>query len=195
VAEQGDQAHGRDRALVDQVKAGSADALSRLYDGHAGRVFALARRIVARPEDAEEVVQDVFAQVWRDAGRYDATRSTVAGWIVMLARTRAVDRLRARHARPDHDRGVEPSPAMALAASTADPESATIAARDATAVRIAMHALPDSQRSLVELAYFEGLSHTELAERTGVPLGTVKTRLRTAMGALRMALSPGRQRA
>lgn len=180
----------RDRALVGEVRAGSADALGRLYDGHAGRVYALARRIVARPEDAEEVVQDVFAQVWRDAGRYDATRSSVAGWILMLARTRAVDRLRARRARPDQDRGVEPSPAMALAATTVDPEDATIAGDEATTVRRALGSLPESQRRLVELAYFEGLSHTELADRTAVPLGTVKTRLRAAMGALRAALSP-----
>ena len=90
-----------DQRLVRDVAAGSTEALARLYDRHAGTVFGLARRILNRLEDAEEVVQDVFAQVWREAGRYERGRATVAGWVVMLARTRAIDRLRSRNARPD----------------------------------------------------------------------------------------------
>src|ERR1700731_2115946 len=99
-----------DQTLVREIAGGSSDALARLYDRHAGTVFALARRIVARPEDAEEVVQDVFAQVWRQAARYCDARASVAGWIVMLARTRSIDPVRARGARHDEDPGVEPAP-------------------------------------------------------------------------------------
>ncbi|MEZ5316275.1 MAG: sigma-70 family RNA polymerase sigma factor [Vicinamibacterales bacterium] len=178
-----------DRRLIRDVAGGSAEALGRLYDRHAGTVFALARRIVPAIEDAEEVVQDVFSQVWRDAARYESSRAPVAGWVAMLARTRAIDRLRARRARPDSG-GLGPdATVLPLAASGADPERQAIAATDVQAVRLALGALPAPQRELVELAYFQGLTHTELAERTGTPLGTVKTRLRSALATLRGALS------
>jgi RNA polymerase sigma-70 factor (ECF subfamily) len=172
------------------VAAGSADALAQLYDRHAGIVYALARRILARPEDAEEVVQDVFAQVWRDAGRYDHDRASVAGWIVMLARTRAIDRLRSRRARPDHDHPATPgaAPHAHPASGARNPEQVAISAEAVRHIRSALAELPDAQRSIVELAYYAGLTHAEIAAKTGVPLGTVKTRLRTAMAALRSAL-------
>jgi RNA polymerase sigma-70 factor (ECF subfamily) len=170
------------------VAGGSAEALADLYDRHAGIVFGLARRIVARPEDAEEVVQDVFAQIWRQAPKYTSDRATVAGWIVMLTRARAIDRLRARRARPDEDRGEAPSPAMPLSSTDPNPEVVTLSAEQARQVGTAFAALPDPQRSLVGLAYFEGLSHSEIAARTGVPLGTVKTRIRSAMETLRQTL-------
>jgi RNA polymerase sigma-70 factor (ECF subfamily) len=138
---------------------------------------------------AEEVAQDVFAQVWRDAGRYDAGRSTVAGWIVMLTRTRAIDRLRARRARPDVSAAVETDRVMPMASPDRTPESSTIVAEDRRLVRGALARLPDQFRSLIEMAYYEGLTHTEIAARTGIPLGTVKTRLRSAMGTLRSTLA------
>lgn len=177
-----------DRQLIRDVAAGSADALGRLYDRHAGTVYAMARRVLQALEDAEEVVQDVFTQVWRDAARYEQSRASVAGWIVMLARARSIDRLRSRQARPDQ-RATADSAFLPLAVSDPDPEAHAVGAADARAVRAAMNALPDAQRELVELAYYEGLTHTELAARTGAPLGTVKTRLRTAMAALRRALT------
>jgi len=176
-----------DRGLVQAIASGSPEALGRLYDQYGGIVFALARRIVARVEDAEEVVQDVFAQVWRQAARYQASRATVAGWIVMLARTRAIDRLRARRARPDEDRAVEAS-TLTFPSASPDPEHVALSAEHAAHVKEAYAALPDPQRSLLDLAYYEGLSHSEIAERTGVPLGTVKTRIRTAMEALRQKM-------
>jgi RNA polymerase sigma-70 factor (ECF subfamily) len=159
-----------------------------LYDRHAGVAFGLALRIVSRSQDAEEVVQDVFAQVWRQAGRYSDTKASVAGWIVMLTRTRAIDRLRARRARPDEDRGEETTPAAPITANDPDPEMITSSAEQAQRVSTALATLPDQQRSLLDLAYFEGLSHTEIATRTGVPLGTVKTRIRSAMDILRQKL-------
>jgi RNA polymerase sigma-70 factor (ECF subfamily) len=181
-----------DLHLVGEVAAGSSDALGRLYDRHAPAVFALARRILTRPEDAEEVVQDVFSQVWRDAARYRAERASVAGWVVMLTRTRAIDRLRSRRARPDQDRGVDiaPIPHLVPPSSAPDPEQVALSSEDARQVRQALTGLPDQQRALVELACYEGLTHSEIAARTGTPLGTVKTRLRAAMATLREALSP-----
>jgi RNA polymerase sigma-70 factor (ECF subfamily) len=176
---------GDDAQLVRAIADGSADALGALYDRHAPVVFALARRIVARPQDAEEVVQDVFAQVWRQASRYAAGRSSVAGWLVMLTRTRAIDRLRARQARPDEHEGLPPDPARAIPAGGRSPEEIALTRDGIARVKDAMGGLPDNQRSLLALAYYEGLTHSEIAARTGVPLGTVKTRLRAAMDLLR----------
>lgn len=177
-----------DRRQLRSVAAGSADDLALLYDRHAGTVYALARRILARAEDAEEVVQDVFAQVWRDAARYDHERASVAGWIVMLARTRAIDRLRSRRARPDHDHPAQTAATPHLPSGGRNPEQVAISADAVQHIRMALADLPEAQRSIVELAYYAGLTHVEIAKKTGVPLGTVKTRLRTAMAALRLAL-------
>jgi RNA polymerase sigma-70 factor (ECF subfamily) len=178
-----------DRLLIQAVAEGSSDALGRLYDRHAGTVFALARRIVQAVEDAEEVVQDVFSQVWRDARRYEQQRASVAGWLVMLTRARAIDRLRSRRARPDVGTGPD-STTMPLASGAPSPEDLTLASADVAAVRLALASLPEPQRQLVELAYYQGFSHTELEAHTGTPLGTVKTRLRSAMAVLRGALAP-----
>jgi RNA polymerase sigma-70 factor (ECF subfamily) len=142
-----------------------------------------------RVEDAEEVVQDVFAQVWRDAARYVPERATVAGWIIMLTRTRAIDRLRARQARPDQAQGTDPGLVSPLPASGPTPEQVAVSADDGRLVRRALEGLPAEQRQLIDLAYYEGLTQTEIAERTGVPLGTVKTRVRSAMATLRSALA------
>jgi RNA polymerase sigma-70 factor (ECF subfamily) len=178
-----------DWQLIVAVADGSPDALGRLYDRYGAIVYALARRIVSRLEDAEEVVQDVFAQVWRQAGQYRTDRASVAGWIIMLARTRAIDRLRARRARPDEDRGVEAGEAVPVPAVGPSPEQAALSADDAKRLRQALAALPDNQRALLEFAYYEGLTHTEIAAKTGMPLGTVKTRIRAGMDALRGALT------
>jgi len=179
-----------DGALVRSIAAGSAQALADLYDRYAALVFGLARRVTGCVEDAEEVVQDVFAQVWRQAPRYEVGRASVAGWLVMLARTRAIDRGRNRLARPDQIAAVDPDRAPALAAADPTPEAMSVAADEARRVREALVGLPETHRKLIELAYYDGLTHVEIAERTGVPLGTVKTRLRTAMATLRQALTP-----
>jgi RNA polymerase sigma-70 factor (ECF subfamily) len=178
-----------DQRLVRDVAAGSTEALARLYDRHAGTVFGLARRILNRLEDAEEVVQDVFTQVWREAGRYERGRATVAGWVVMLTRARSIDRLRSRNARPDQ-RDTESTVLPDVPAAGWSPEEVTISAEDVRGVRGALAGLPEMQRTLVELAYYEGLTHSEIAATTGIPLGTVKTRIRTAMNTLRGALKP-----
>ena len=173
-----------DRRLIGGIASRSAESLARLYDRYAAIVYGLARRIVLTAEDAEEVVQDVFNQVWRDAARYEAARATVGGWLVMLTRTRAIDRLRAKRARPDLGAGADDRSAT-MSSQEPTPEQLSISAEQVTRVREALRTLPDTLQTLVELAYFEGLTHSEIAERTRLPLGTVKTRLRTAMSTLR----------
>ena len=177
-----------DRRLLGGIAARSAESLARLYDRYAAVVYGLARRIVVTAEDAEEVVQDVFGQVWRDAARYEASRASVAGWIVMLTRTRAIDRLRARRARPDLGAGEEQATAT-VTSRAPSPEQLSISAEQVSRLRDALTTLPESLRALVELAYFEGLTHSEIADRTRLPLGTVKTRLRSAMTTLRGVLA------
>jgi RNA polymerase sigma-70 factor (ECF subfamily) len=177
-----------DRALVREVADGSGDAVAALYDKYGATIYGLALRVLGQPDAAEEVTQDVFAQVWRDARRYDPSRATVAGWMVMLTRARAIDRLRARRARPDHAATAEPTHGT-LMSTERTPESATMTNEDARLIKRALEALPDQLRSLIELAYYEGLTHSEIAARTGIPLGTVKTRIRNAMGSLRSVLA------
>jgi RNA polymerase sigma-70 factor (ECF subfamily) len=179
-----------DHLLVGDIAAGSSEALGRLYDAHAGVVFGLAKRMLGSVEDAEEVVQDVFAQVWREAARYESSRATVAGWLVMLTRTRAIDRLRKRRARPDMAPAPDPSPILAFRPATdRSPETAAISADEARRIGDAMTGLSAEQRQFLDFAYYEGLSQSEIAERTGTPLGTVKTRMRTALQTLRTALT------
>lgn len=182
-----------DQHLLDTIAAGddeAAAALGALYDAHARVVFGLAKRVLGKPEDAEEVVQDVFAQVWRDARKYEPSRATVAGWLVMLTRTRAIDKLRARKARPDLDQAHDPVPLFARRpAAGLTPEAMVVSKGEAAMVGAALEALPDEQRAFINLAYFEGLSQSEIAARTGTPLGTVKTRMRTALHSMRAALT------
>ena len=179
-----------DPHLLAAIASGSTDALGELYDAHARVVFGLAKRILAKPEDAEEVVQDVFAQVWRDAKKYEQGRATVAGWLVMLTRTRAIDKLRARKARPDLDQANDPVPILQASLSKSlTPEALALSSADAARVGAALESLPSEQRKFIDLAYFEGLSQSEIAKETGTPLGTVKTRMRTALHTLRAALS------
>lgn len=178
-----------DQRLLVGIARGSAEALGSLYDRYASFVFGLARRLLVQTDDAEEVVQDVFSQVWREAGRYRADRGTVACWLLVLTRTRAIDRLRARNARPDVTRSTEPGSISQLLSSASDPEQATLAEEVASAVRRALQQLPEPQRVALQLAYYEGLTQAEIAERLSVPLGTIKSRIRTAMSALTAVLS------
>jgi RNA polymerase sigma-70 factor (ECF subfamily) len=179
-----------DQDLLRDIAHGNAEALGALYDAHARVVFALAKRVLGTQEDAEEVVQDVFAYVWREAARYEVGRATVAGWLVMLTRTRAIDKLRSRQARPDLNQAADPTPVLDTSISrSATPEALAVTKDDARRVGAALNHLPGDQRSLIDLAYFEGLSQSEIAERTGTPLGTVKTRMRTALQTMRAAMS------
>jgi RNA polymerase sigma-70 factor (ECF subfamily) len=171
--------------VVQRLAAGDRDAVAELYDRHAARVMGLALRIVRNSSDAEDVVQEVFSQAWRTAPNYQPARGTVAGWLLMMARTRAIDRLRSRESRRDAVDGPELD---GLPADVAPVSEQLIASQQAARVREAMMTLPVEQRTALELAYFEGLTQTEIAERTQTPLGTVKTRIRTALTSLRRSV-------
>ncbi len=174
----------RSAALLRRLGAGEPQALGELYDLYAGLVNGLVLRIVRDRSDAEDVVQEVFVQAWRQAGRFDASRGTPEAWLCTIARSRALDRLRRRAARREDPNDDLSEPRASRAPSNA-PQ-----AEVALAVRQALHGLNHEQRSALELAYYEGLSQSEIAARLGQPLGTVKTRIRTAMLRLRSVLEP-----
>jgi RNA polymerase sigma-70 factor (ECF subfamily) len=174
--------------LLGRQAAGDRRALRPLYDRYAPRALALARGIVGAG-DAEEIVQDTFVAVWRRAGEYDPRRGSVAGWISTIARSRAIDRLRSRQ-----------SAQRTADAAAAEPEAAALTALDEVEarlerdrVRAALAELPAEQRSVIELAYYAGRTHVEIASETGDPLGTVKSRVRLAMAKLAALLGPRRR--
>ncbi len=164
--------------LMQRLAQGDQEALAEVYDRFAGLVHAIALRIVRNPTEAEEVVQAVFIQVWRQADRYDARRGTLEAWLYTLARTRALDCLRRRVSRREESRAA--APPMTIVPQTVE----------RLAVTEALAAIPASQRQALQLAYYEGLTQAEIAERLGEPLGTVKTRIRAAMLHLREVLEP-----
>jgi RNA polymerase sigma-70 factor, ECF subfamily len=175
-----------DHAALARMANGDPDAVGELYDRLARPVYSIALRILRNSADAEDIVQDVFSQAWRQAARYDATRGTVAAWLLTLARSRAIDRLRSRRARPD-DVAAELDPNIPDTGIAADLQIQS--AQQVERVRAALEELPALQRIVLELAYYEGLTHVEIAERLEQPLGTVKTRIRQAMLRLRESLA------
>jgi RNA polymerase sigma-70 factor (ECF subfamily) len=180
----------RDRSLLGRVAAGDVAALRALYDVHAPRALAIAMRILRNVEEAEDVVQDTFLEVWRRSAQFDDGRGAAIAWIVTIARSRAIDRLRASHtagraldgvvANEDVMRTALPSPADRMDER-----------RDGARVATALAALPALQRETIELAYFEGLSQSEIAAKTGTPLGTVKMRVKLAISKLTGLLKEG----
>ncbi len=181
----------RDEAWVEYIEraaAGDQDALASLYDESCQLVYSLALRILGDAADAEEVTLDVYSQVWRNPRRFDPERGTVRTWLATLARSRAIDRLRSRAARRQRE---EPFPERPeFPDTTACPEEAGAAGQQRRLLEAALRELAPEQREAIELAYFLGLSHSELAARLGQPLGTVKTRIRLGMMKLRDLLQP-----
>ena len=171
--------------LVRRLAASDLHAAGELYDRYASVVLGLARRILRNDQDAEDVVQEVFSQAWRTAVTFEARRGSVGAWLVMMARSRAIDRLRSRAVRPDQMITQDPDLMPSL---TPGPSDELLRNERAEHVRDALLALPGPQRTALELAYFEGLSQSEIAHRLAEPLGTVKTRIRSALQTLRARL-------
>jgi RNA polymerase sigma-70 factor (ECF subfamily) len=174
--------HAREaRAWVERCARGDAGALRLLYDRLAPRALALAQRILRVPGDAEEIVQEAFLQVWRHAAEYSPARGEPDAWVVTIVRSRALDRLRSR---ASTERTALASAAESVQAPAVSPLEDAERRVERERVTAALVALPDEQRKCLELAYYEGLSHSQIAERTGAPLGTVKTRLKLAVDKL-----------
>jgi RNA polymerase sigma-70 factor (ECF subfamily) len=185
-ADGSDRAAG-DRAALERIARGDPDGLAALYDRYARPIFSLAFRMLQDQGEAEDIVQDVFSQAWRQAADYDASRGAVAAWLIMLARSRAIDRMRARRARPDHVS--DQRPMAALVDPALSPDLQLLSAEQIARVRAALDSLPALQRAAIELAFYEGLTHAEIAVRLEQPLGTIKTRIRLALIKLRESLT------
>jgi len=166
-----------DGALVSAVRSGSQDAMAQLYDRYSSVVYAVALRVLADAAAAEDILQEIFMQLWRNPGAFDASRGNLAPWLAVISRNRAVDVLRKRR------------PQMEITENliSVEPDFASDADRGRIAekIRAVLKSMPAPQRSALEMAYFEGLTHIEIAAKTGEPLGTIKTRIRTGLLALR----------
>jgi RNA polymerase sigma-70 factor (ECF subfamily) len=182
-----------DGELVARAARGDERAVGQLYDRYGGVLYAVAYRIVGQRADAEEVVLEAFTQAWREAPRFEAGRGSVAGWLTMIARSRALDLVRARSRRERITASAaadRPNTSPAMSEFRPDPANALDHDERRRQVQQALQTLSPPQRQAIELAYFEGLSQSEIAERLQEPLGTVKTRVRLGMQKLRECLRP-----
>jgi RNA polymerase sigma-70 factor (ECF subfamily) len=170
-----------DLKLVTAIRSGDQAAMTALYDRFSSIVYAVALRVLQDTGAAEDVLQDIFMQLWRNPGAFDSTRGNMAAWLAVIARNRAIDALRKRRPQEDiHD---------VIVSVESDFASDADRSRTMEKVRGALQSMPSQQRSALEMAYFEGLTHTEIAEKTGDPLGTVKTRIRAGLLSLRKVLA------
>lgn len=168
-----------DLAAVTAVKSGDQGAMAELYDRYSSVVYAVALRVLGDTMAAEDVLQEVFLQLWRNPSAFDAARGSLGAWLAVIARNRAIDALRKRKPETDiEDVVVSVAPDLASEADRS---------RAAEKVRGVLGAMPPAQRSALEMAYFQGLSHSEIAYKTGEPLGTIKTRIRAGLTMLRKA--------
>jgi RNA polymerase sigma-70 factor, ECF subfamily len=185
---QGEQGPAELAALVQRIALGQQAALTELYESTVAKLYALARLILRNPADAEEVVCDTYAQIWQAASRYESSRGSVMGWMLTICRSRALDLLRQRRAREritvDQD---EPEQVLE-GRSDEGPDSLLLALQQGSAVRRALESLSPIRRQLVSLAFLQGLSHQEIVEQTGLPMGTVKSHIRRALTVLRKEL-------
>lgn len=181
-----DKQHETDSALIERMMAADEAALSKLYDRYSAMLFGMLMRILRDQQAAEEVLQDLFLQLWRSAGQFDAARGSLPAWLMAIGRNRAISRLRGRRDREVLEE--EEGDYANTFVSGENIEDEAVRAELARNISAALQQLPVEQRQAVELAYFEGMTQSEIANRTGIPLGTVKTRVRTAMQTLRQML-------
>ncbi len=171
----------QDSVLLERVRHGDEDAMATIYDRYSRIVYSVSLRVLRDVAASEDVLQEIFMQVWRNPGSFLETKGSLGGWLAVVARNRSIDTLRRR-------RPTDPVDEIALASPFNLAEEAERNSLMARARGAIVH-LPPEQRKMLEMAFFEGLTHTEIAEKTGDPLGTVKTRIRSALLTLRKAFS------
>ena len=177
-----------DGALIARIEGREADALALLYDRYSGRLMGVAQRILGDTGEAEEILQEVFLWVWKAAASFDSSRGSVLAWLLVATRSRSIDRLRTR--RPALRAGLRAVETVPDAPSSEDVEGDSANRQWEALCRSAIAELPADQRRALELAYFDGLTHQEIAEKTSTPLGTVKTRVRLGLMKLRERVRP-----
>jgi len=176
------------RDYLGRCAAGDQGALAALYDESGKLVYSVVLRLVGDVADAEEVTMDVYTQVWNTARAYEDSRGTVTAWLITLARSRAIDRIRARRGRLKNETALPET--LDLPSENISPERHSEETQRRRRILAALQTLPQEQREVLLLAFFSGLTHSELATRLAQPLGTVKTRLRAGMMKLREQLTP-----
>jgi RNA polymerase sigma-70 factor, ECF subfamily len=176
-----EQKGSADMMLVSAIRSGDEQAMAALYDRYSAVVYSVALRVLGDTGKAEDLVQEVFMQLWRNPGGFDSSRGHLAPWLAVIARNRAIDLLRQRH--PEAD--------IADVVLSVQPDLAAEAerARAMEKVRGTLGTMPAAQRQALGMAYFEGLSHSEISAKTGEPLGTIKTRIRAGLLTLRKAFA------
>jgi RNA polymerase sigma-70 factor (ECF subfamily) len=184
--------NAEDAALIRRMVDADETALGALYDRWVRSLYSLVLHLLRDPDEAEDVVEETFWQAWRKADSYEPSRGAVSTWLLTIGRRKALDRLRAR--KRNREDSIESESVFAdLPSPSPDPESQAEGSDLREHVRAALRELPNEQREVLELGYFSGLSQAEIAEKTGQPLGTVKTRMRLAMQKLREPLSIHRE--
>lgn len=175
--------------LVSRIADGDSEAFAQLFDRHSSKVLGMLIQLLRRRELAEEILQETFFQAWSQAGNYRSDRATVGGWLLMLARSRALDHLRSNQARTQREESFEAEPSASRIESPVG--TANLEARERQrSVLQALAGLSEQQRRCVELSFFEGLSHSQIASQLEEPLGTVKSRILLGMRKLRAVLEP-----
>jgi RNA polymerase sigma-70 factor (ECF subfamily) len=178
-----------DSALIERMMAGDEAALSAIYDRYSAMLFGMLMRVLQDRQAAEEVLQDLFMQLWHNAGQFDPKRGSLPAWLLVIGRNRAISRLRGSRYREVLEE--KEGDYANTFASSQNIEDETARGELARSLTSALSTLPADQRHALELAYFEGMTQSEIAAKTGAPLGTVKTRVRTAMQSLRQILDAG----
>ena len=176
-------------ALVAQIAAGDRQALSSLYELTVAQVVSIARGVLRSKEDAEEVVCDIYVHVWQNATAFDPTRGNVMAWLIIMAKNRAIDRMRKRRGSVSLDDEREQGLLATLAVDGDGPDEVLSKFQSGTAVHRALATLTPLRRRLLGLAFFRGMSHQEIAEVVGMPLGTVKSHVRRALASMQAALA------